>query len=165
MRKMFSKKQLEELIALVVESKDWELAGDVSIGGDLVVTGSINGEENPSVKPLYFHPIRFTISGTSAGQQYRVVAGSIIIINNSDESLNTHVKLRDYLYNNGTKIDVLCSIDFYDGSGVYQGQILKITASSINIEISGTTDGTSLITGALGENEFVVIGDLVNKIN
>ena len=39
MRKMFSKKQLEELIAIVVESKDWELNGDVSIGGDLVVTG------------------------------------------------------------------------------------------------------------------------------
>ena len=35
---------------------DGTFTGDVGVGGDLEVTGSINGEENPSVKPIYYHP-------------------------------------------------------------------------------------------------------------
>ena len=31
--------------------------GDISITGNLNVSGSINGEATPSVKPIYFHPI------------------------------------------------------------------------------------------------------------
>ena len=37
---------------------DAEVTGDASVGGDLTVTGSINGEENPSVKPIYWHGIQ-----------------------------------------------------------------------------------------------------------
>lgn len=43
----------------VIEDLEGNLAleGDLDVGGDLTVTGSINGEENPSVKPIYCHPI------------------------------------------------------------------------------------------------------------
>lgn len=58
MKRMWSKNELKELIRKVVkEEPEWLLDGDVSIAGDLSVTGSINGEENPSVKPIYFHPV------------------------------------------------------------------------------------------------------------
>ena len=33
------------------------LEGDIAIDGDLSVSGSINGEQNPSVKPIYCHPV------------------------------------------------------------------------------------------------------------
>ena len=45
---------------------DGTFTGDVGVGGDLEVTGNavlpeINGETNPSVKPIYCHPIQFDI--------------------------------------------------------------------------------------------------------
>ena len=39
----------------VAISGDLSATGDATVGGDLSVTGKINGEENPSLKPLYLH--------------------------------------------------------------------------------------------------------------
>ena len=65
MRRMFSEKQIKEMISAGAQSEIAEaLEGDIHIGGDLSVTGSINGEENPSVKPIYCHPLGLYVSGT-----------------------------------------------------------------------------------------------------
>lgn len=74
MRRMYSEKQILELVkknpeavvkALLgqdinvngITSKGIANTGNVGITGDLAVSGSINGEENPSLKPLYWHSI------------------------------------------------------------------------------------------------------------
>ena len=57
---------------------DLAVTGDASVGGDLVVTGSINGEENPSVKPIYCHPISLTRSGANGHMRL-----TCLIFNNS----------------------------------------------------------------------------------
>lgn len=78
MKRMWSKNELKKIIKTLVESSKWSFEGDVtfnglanfkddvyiegdsSIDGDFSVTGSINGEENPSIKPIYYHPIYIT---------------------------------------------------------------------------------------------------------
>ena len=60
---------------------DASIDGDVSVGGDLTVTGSINGEENPSVKPIYCHPIHITNAQEAFKYNIRV---SCLIFNNDD---------------------------------------------------------------------------------
>lgn len=51
MRKMYTEEEVAELI------RKYVLSGDIEIGGDLIVIGSINGEESPSVKPIYWHSL------------------------------------------------------------------------------------------------------------
>ena len=122
----------------------------------------IEAGQTENAKPIYFHPIRFNISGSSGGQEINVVSGSIMILNNSSEPINTSAKLKSYLATN--TLDVLCNVDFYDSQGVYQGQILKITGSE-NIQCTITKDGANTSTLYLAETEFLVQEDNVNKIN
>ena len=167
MRRMFSEKQLLELVKNNPQAVVNALLGqDISVG-NLSVSGSINGEENPSVKPIYFHPIRFNISGTIEGgqQSVKVIQGSMTILNNSSEALDTFAKLREYLYNEGSRIDVLCAIDFFNSSDEYVGQILRITGDTSYINIAYTKDGSNVLTGAFASSEFTVVSDNVNQIN
>lgn len=149
--------------SLAGELADFE--GDVSITGDLTVTGEINGEENPSVKPIYFHPIRFTLTGSGGGETFRVKNGSFFILNNSDEALDTYAKIHDYLYNEGTAMDILCSIDYYDADGLYKGQILKVSANVTTVLLTVTTDGVTTTDVGFNSTEITDIADAVNKIN
>lgn len=54
------------------------LEGDIAIDGDLTVSGSINGEANPSVKPIYCHPINII---TDIGED-KSMAISLFIFDN-----------------------------------------------------------------------------------
>lgn len=135
---------------------------------DAEIRRLIESGEITNAKPIYFHPIRFDINGNTASQTVQVKSGSIMILNNSSEALDSFTKLKHYLYNNGSNIDILCSIDFFD-TGVYAGQILSMTCTgeteSEFINIKFTLDGATLIDGALSNVEFAVTGDVVNKIN
>lgn len=66
---------------------DATFTGDVGVGGDLEVTGNavlpeINGEENPSVKPIYYHPITTFNNRESDGK--KKFALGFTILNNSN---------------------------------------------------------------------------------
>ena len=53
-------------------------SGNVTIGGNLTVTGSINGEPNPSVKPIYYHGISLQTA------DYVTAIINLMILNNSN---------------------------------------------------------------------------------
>lgn len=148
---------------------DWYIdANDAKyiLVSDAQAIASIIGEGNiPNAKPIYFHPIRFTLVGSGGGETFRVKNGSFFILNNSDEALDTYAKLHDYLYNEGTSMDILCSIDYYDEDGVYKGQILKVSANVTTILLTVTTDGVNVTDVGFNSTEIVDIADGVNKIN
>ena len=61
---------------------DVGIDGDASVGGDLLVTGSINGEEHPSVKPIYCHPIAiFDVTNADTTKRFMLTC---LIFNNSN---------------------------------------------------------------------------------
>ena len=146
MRRMFSLEQLKGI-------------------ADARVKALVEGGTLENAKPIYFHPIRFDISGSTAGQTIRVKSGSIMILNNDNTALDTTAKLRAYLYNQGENIDILCNVDFYDSDGLYVGQILSVSANASSCDIKFTKDGVNLTDGSLADTELIVTSDSVNKIN
>ena len=73
------------------------IGGNMSIDGNLSVTGSINGEENPSVKPLYWHGIRIEYLESDVFKGYI----TIVIINNSAVQINTLQDVFDTMFSFG----------------------------------------------------------------
>jgi hypothetical protein len=130
-----------------------------------IVEDLVEGGTLDNAKPIYFHPIRFNLTGSSGGQTFKVVFGSIMILNNSNVALDTSEKLRAYLYNAGQNIDIIANVDFYDSDGVYQGQILSITAGEGNLIVSYTKNGATYTQAYFASSELVVIGDTPNKLN
>lgn len=55
-------------------------SGNATIGGNLSVTGSINGEVNPSVKPIYYHPV-YLNGSLVTGEIVRILC---VILDNSE---------------------------------------------------------------------------------
>ena len=147
--------------ASVIETQSYDLVDDEW------VYNSEDKTENllENVKPLYFHPIRFTLSASSGDNTFRVINGSFMILNNSSEPLNTFIKIRDYLYNHSDKIDILCNMDYFNAYGVYQGQILNISANTTYWELKYTTNGLTISTLQVAIGEVADIVDNVNKIN
>lgn len=129
------------------------------------ITNLVEGGTLSNAKPIYFHPIRFNITGSSGGQEVNVINGSIMILNNDNTPLDTSAKLMNYLFNQGNQIDIICSVDFYDSNGLYQGQILGVTASEGNFVCNYTKNGATTTLLYLATSEFVVSSDTVNKIN
>lgn len=63
-------------------------SGNVTIDGNFNVTGSINGEADPSVKPLYWHTIKVQRGGSpGADPGTSRFIGYIILLTNSVESI------------------------------------------------------------------------------
>ena len=97
MRRMFSEEQLKKIVKdFLASNEDFEFGGDVDIDGDLSVSGAINGEENPSVKPIYCHPIVITYSSP----QIRVTC----LIFNNDPTPFTLSTFKDWIDDLYTKI-------------------------------------------------------------
>lgn len=62
---------------------DATITGDASVGGDLSVTGSINGVANPSVKPIYYHPIFMNLGKSGAGLESVQLQLTCVIFDNN----------------------------------------------------------------------------------
>lgn len=62
---------------------DATFTGDVGVGGDLSVTGKINNISNPSVKPIYCHPIYIQFN---RGIDEKIIAVTMLIFNNSADA-------------------------------------------------------------------------------
>lgn len=81
---------------------DLEVTDDASVGGDLSVTGnavlpSINGETNPSVKPIYYHPV--VIWGKSAST-YKSWSISLVALTNFVTAFGTIADFIDWIETN-----------------------------------------------------------------
>ena len=73
--------------SLAGELADFE--GDVSITGDLSVTGKINGVSNPSVKPIYWHGLDMYKSSVNSLQAH--------ILKNDNTPINSAQKIIDWV--------------------------------------------------------------------
>ena len=83
MRRMFSEKQIKEIIDETAVSS---IAGK-DIAPASITTEKINGETNPSVKPIYYHGLDLYDSTNNHSAQ-------IHILNNSNEPIDTIAKLK-----------------------------------------------------------------------
>lgn len=137
---------------------DLDVTGDASVGGDLSVTGNavlpqINGESNPSVKPLYFHPILVESSN------YRFTA---IIINN----VSTAYTKETFEQALTTYRLLIVSGGFVKDNNSYSATI--VLTRTVNDVITHNLQGYGLTAGnidiELGD-EVTTFNDGVNKIN
>ena len=147
---------------------DLSVTGDATIGGDVTITGAINGEENPSVKPLYYHGIEMY---NSQGSVAFVI--NFAIINNSVTPL-TWETLKDWLENIGADI-LINSNGFYnvDSAGIvnlislsYQHATGKLYVGGNNtscayINEENLLDDWDSIFGA----DVCQFNDKINKLN
>lgn len=147
---------------------DATFTGDVGIGGDLEVTGnavlpSINGESNPSVKPIYYHPIYFYHSDETLGLLF--VLSCCILDNNPNKYTRTTLvtKLKE-LMDAGALINVNgCA---RTNSTNDWSHAIIIVKSSSNYVIEGYTQNNyGQILNITDIEEFTEVQDGVNKIN
>lgn len=138
---------------------DVSVDDDLSVGGDLSVTGAINGEENPSIKPIYYH--------------------GIDISNSQSESIQIHV-----LKNDNTPIDSIADLKAWaesitgtvliQCSGVVkQGEtycpIFLIIKNSDNTYVFALISSSGAInvnmTSEFNDTRYFNVQDAINKIN
>lgn len=140
------------------------IEGDLTIGGDLSVTGNaillkINSEENPSVKPIYFHPIILLKGQVTDLTTYARI--TMIILDNKSTPYSLE-ELFDKMKSiesgrfkaDGIDINTTQPLYFYNQPNTSIIQIVHATTSATN----------------LSKEEFVTyfnqgISDECNKIN
>ena len=139
------------------------LAGNLSVGGDLSVTGKINNESNPSLKPIYWHNVKF--SRNWGVQNVSQTLGYMIILNNSATPIDA-TSFTSLIESDGFIAEVLHG--FYildDASKIWKISTMKKSATPNYFDLS-LYDDSANISGASHSITGFVIEDLgVNKIN
>ena len=182
MRRMFSKNQLVELIdekavetlkgkdidveditcADISSDGDASITGDVAITGDLTVSGSINGEEDPCVKPIYCHPLTLAYGGT---------AGNVFLtclIFNNDNTPFTWATLKTFLSTFVGRILVSGGVNDLASSKIVIATQLRVLSENSIYVYGMDTDGNRISSA---ENALNIAGigievtDDVNKVN
>lgn len=154
-------------------SGDGTFTGDVGVGGDLEVTGNailpeINGEENPSVKPLYYHGIEMY---NSQGSVAFVI--TFAIINNSATPL-TWETLKDWIESVGTDV-LINSNGFYnvESTGIVNLISLSYQSATGKLYIGGNNTSCEYINSekllddwdSVFDSSVCTFNDKVNKLN
>ena len=162
MRRMFSEKQIKALAQGVTAEI---LEGDVEIGGDLSVTGSINGEENPSVKPIYWHNVHIE----------RIVVGiyplicDMVILNNSPEEIDGDalIELLQIEGFKGLALHGYCDTNAYSSGGSLSLEVISLEYKSANdFYVNYYLDNKHTTISQLGIGlTNLTVTDSVNKIN
>lgn len=148
--------------SLAGELADFE--GDVSITGDLSVTGSINGEEHPSVKPIYWHTVRLYKAKQAGFTAFNCV---LIILNNTP----TPIDLTEFVRLTTTSGFYAAVIQGYVGANTNVDPTLEcigIKPSTLEGEfVFDTFDPTTKeTTERRASYESTIVTDLgANKIN
>lgn len=135
---------------------DIDTTGDVSVGGDLIVTGSINGEENPSVKPIYEH----IISIQGEGGNYPHTKITLVLFRNDNTSITKD-----------TIISIIAAINKrlpVDGYLVSEAKVYNVSFISTALNVLGlASDDTpiSLSLATILEDSYLNINDDIIKLN
>ena len=143
---------------------DVEITGDVSVGGNLSVTGSINGVANPSVKPIYYHPI-YCVIGIE-GVYNKLVFQCVILDNSATAYSETPFinKLKELM-----DLGALINVNGYykDSNNEYAAvMVLYKSGSTYTGDTFKPTSSTSFDFSQLLEDmTSIAIVDGVNKIN
>ena len=103
---------------------DASITGDASIGGDLTVTGAINGEQNPSVKPVYYHPV--VIWGKSASD-FKSWSISLVALTNFVTAFGTIADFINWIEENNITYLAPASGSIYNDSERYVISWIDIT--------------------------------------
>lgn len=138
---------------------------DVSIAGDLEVVGNailpeINGEKNPSVKPIYCHPIEIFKEST--------IYATGMILNNSPTPINTWEKLKTAISNfqeTGIRRFNISGSFNHETYGVCDAHEIVYNGTNwlINVvDSTGALFGNAINISALDEVDVL---DSVNKVN
>lgn len=145
---------------------DASITGDETITGDLTVTGDINGEENPSVKPIYCHPITIDYEGVDVVNPVHI---ALLIFDNSDEEYNTYAKFvakleEIFTINPNAKFPITGGIYYGAGSTRQVAQYIDKVVDEIQIK-AVRPDGTQGFFGLATYTSSATFYDGVNKIN
>ena len=150
---------------------DVDVTGDVEVTGELSATslGTIAGETNPSVKPIYCHPIRVYTMDNNADSSYMF---SIMIFNNSATPINSRALLIQWLKDLydlvGGTVTVNCS-GFY--KTITSSAYIFVTKSGTNYSFGIDGRGSTNVWDSVVETEenflsgTMYVLDGVNKIN
>lgn len=148
---------------------DLEVTGDASVGGDLSVTGKINNVTDPSVKPIYCHPIQIE----RVESDVQTAELTMLIFNNSATAF-TKTSFLDWLDDLFTSVGSTIRI-MISGGWKQSGQNSLLVASYLGKYASDSyyimgmaLTGVALIETFTREEfeEFITsITDGVNKIN
>ena len=141
---------------------DVSVTDDVTVGGDLVVTGKINNETNPSVKPIYFHPITVIIGNTDLGLSGRAMF--VILDNNPTPYTKTTfiakckeiMDLGAVLQCNGFIKDTINNEVLYLYLAIKNGN---------NYELEGNNASGTSLDEPFEDSIYELFSDGVNKIN
>lgn len=143
-----------------------DFTGDVSVTGDLSVTGdatlpSINGEENPSVKPIYWHGLN--VFKQDGG---KVSSIQFHILNNDDTPINTIDKIKTWAESISGQVLIACNGSI-PVSNVYKQcvAIIKSATNEYSIYYIDDTNGVVSIPNIDLADYFASVQDAINKLN
>ena len=151
----------------VLFTKNWrrkptgELVNKDTLELDNATITTLNGEEHPSVKPLYFHPI--TVYATTA-------ILTMIIINN-DATAFTKTTFLQYVLDNYESARILVNGAIKAGSYYLSPAYLRVKSNAVfivGIDNNGTPhneDSSQISFTSIVESEGTLFFDSVNKIN
>ena len=139
---------------------------DLHVGGDLEVTGAINGQENPSVKPIYCHPILIIDTESST----RSVNIAIFIFNNDATPYTTWTQVKSFIQGVATAINDYARFPstgaFLSSSTGYIATHIYCNPLTGTIYIEGTECGnTGSINQLAIDSLDLTVLDGVNKLN
>lgn len=145
---------------------DVGVGGDLEVGGDLSVTGKINNESDPSVKPIYCHPVYIQFNREFDDG---IFALTMLIFNNSASAFTktTFVAWLNTLFTANADAKVLTSGFFK----TFPACCLKNKNSSEGCQLLVAKDNTELqsfninYANDIVENDDCIFEDGVNKIN
>ena len=153
MRRMFSEKQIEDLISLL----------GAEVAQEIIESGEVE-----NAKPIYCHPIRIDSDDTDTSIEYRIHV-ALLIFDNSNEEYNTYEKLLSKLQsifatNSSAVFPITGGLYNAVGYALHIAQMIVLDGTNIQIKTVRGNDGTQ---GYFGISNFSSASfyDGVNKIN
>ena len=122
---------------------------------------NINGEANPSVKPIYWHGISLIVNDGDGTEG--MLQG--VILNNTPDYIDTLAKFKNWIESIDGLVDFNVSGYYLDEVNNYKGMPYKLRKNSDNTYRLYYFHGTNSITINFDMNTITEVYDAQNKIN